>query len=88
MRCSPQCLRDIMLQICRERILSGNDTFGNDAGDLAFTRTDPYGTHVEPMYSGALSFMRRRYSREEFHEAARQTVANIEAFREKQGKKP
>jgi len=31
--------------------------------------------------------LRRRYQREEIHEAARQTVANIEAFREKQGKK-
>ncbi len=33
-------------------------------GDNAFTRTNPYGTAVEPMYSGALSFMRRRYSRD------------------------
>lgn len=30
--------------------------------------------------------LRRRYQREEFHESARQTVANIEAFREKHGK--
>jgi agmatinase len=33
-------------------------------GDHAFTQGNPYGTHVEPMYSGALSFMRRRYSRD------------------------
>jgi agmatinase len=33
-------------------------------GDHAFTQSNPYGTHVEPMYSGALSFMRRRYSRD------------------------
>lgn len=32
--------------------------------DLAFTRESPYGTVAEPTYSGALSFMRRRYSRD------------------------
>lgn len=32
--------------------------------DFAFTRESPYGTLAEPTYSGALSFMRRRYSRE------------------------
>ncbi len=32
--------------------------------DLAFTRESPYGTIAEPTYSGALSFMRRRYSRD------------------------
>ncbi len=32
--------------------------------DLAFTRESPYGTQAEPTYSGALSFMRRRYSRD------------------------
>jgi agmatinase len=32
--------------------------------DLAITRTSPYGTTAEPMYSGALSFMRRPYSRD------------------------
>ncbi|MCZ6710005.1 MAG: aldo/keto reductase [Gammaproteobacteria bacterium] len=32
--------------------------------------------------------LRRRYQREQVHLAARQTVANIEAFREKQGKQP
>lgn len=33
-------------------------------GDHAFTQSNPHGTHAEPMYSGALSFMRRRYSRD------------------------
>ncbi|WP_101757868.1 agmatinase [Oceanicoccus sp. KOV_DT_Chl] len=33
-------------------------------GDLAFTRESPYGTESEAMYSGATSFMRRRYSRD------------------------
>lgn len=33
-------------------------------GDHAFTATSPYGTVVEPMYSGATSFLRRRYSRD------------------------
>jgi agmatinase len=32
--------------------------------DLAFTRESPYGTKAEPTYSGALSFLRRRYSKE------------------------
>ncbi len=32
--------------------------------DLAFTRVSPYGTVAEPTYSGALSFMRRPYSRD------------------------
>ena len=31
--------------------------------DLAFTRESPYGTKSEPTYSGALSFLRRRYSK-------------------------
>lgn len=31
--------------------------------DLAFTRQSPYGTLAEPTYSGALSFLRRRYSK-------------------------
>jgi agmatinase len=34
------------------------------ANDLAFTRASPYGTLVEPTYAGALSFMRRRYSKD------------------------
>lgn len=32
--------------------------------DLAFTRDDPYGTRAEPTYSGALSFLRRRYTKD------------------------
>jgi agmatinase len=32
--------------------------------DQAFTRHSPYGTHSEPTYSGALSFLRRRYTKE------------------------
>jgi agmatinase len=32
--------------------------------DLAFTRESPYGTLAEPTYSGALSFLRRRYSKD------------------------
>ena len=34
------------------------------AGDQAFLRTDPRGTHSEPTYAGALSFMRRKYTRD------------------------
>ncbi|PYS95800.1 MAG: agmatinase [Acidobacteria bacterium] len=33
-------------------------------GDHAFTAESPYGTVAEPTYSGALSFMRRRYTRD------------------------
>jgi agmatinase len=32
--------------------------------DQAFNRASPYGTHAEPTYSGALSFLRRRYSKD------------------------
>ena len=32
--------------------------------DLAFTRPSAYGTQTEPTYSGALSFLRRRYSKD------------------------
>ncbi len=32
--------------------------------DLAFTRTTPYGSQAEPTYSGALSFLRRRYTKD------------------------
>lgn len=32
--------------------------------DLAFTRESPYGSVAEPTYSGALSFLRRRYSKD------------------------
>lgn len=34
------------------------------ATDLAFTRPDPRGSIAEPSYGGALSFMRRRYTRD------------------------
>ena len=34
------------------------------SGDHAFLRRDLYGTTPEPTYAGALSFMRRRYTRE------------------------
>ena len=34
------------------------------SGDHAFTRQSAYGTASEPTYAGALSFMRRRYTRE------------------------
>lgn len=33
------------------------------AGDQAFLRQDPHGTHSEPTFAGALSFMRRKYTR-------------------------
>jgi len=32
--------------------------------DQAFTRESPYGTKAEPTYSGALSFLRRRYTKD------------------------
>jgi agmatinase len=32
--------------------------------DLAFTRDTPYGTQAEPTYAGALSFLRRRYTKD------------------------
>ena len=32
--------------------------------DLAFTRESAYGTLAEPTYAGALSFLRRRYSKD------------------------
>ncbi len=32
--------------------------------DLAFTRGSPYGTVAEATYAGALSFMRRRYTKD------------------------
>lgn len=34
------------------------------ATDLAFTRESPYGTRAEPTYSGALSFLRRRFTKD------------------------
>jgi agmatinase len=41
-----------------------NSTAETQHLDQAFTRTSPYGTHAEPTYSGALSFLRRRYSKD------------------------
>lgn len=35
-----------------------------NAVDQAFTRISPYGTQAEPTYSGALSFLRRRYTKD------------------------
>ena len=35
-----------------------------DRTDQAFTRISPYGTHAEPTYSGALSFLRRKYTKD------------------------
>lgn len=35
-----------------------------NAIDQAFTRTSPYGIHAEPTYSGALSFLRRKYTKD------------------------
>jgi agmatinase len=32
--------------------------------DLAFTRDTPYGSQAEPTYAGALSFLRRRYTKD------------------------
>jgi len=32
--------------------------------DQAFTRNSPYGTHAEPTYAGATSFLRRRYTKD------------------------
>ncbi len=33
-------------------------------GDLAYTRSTPYGTIAEPCYAGALSFMRRKFTKD------------------------
>jgi agmatinase len=41
-----------------------NDTAVPPGNDLAFTRDTPYGSQAEPTYSGALSFLRRRYSKQ------------------------
>jgi agmatinase len=35
-----------------------------NAIDQAFARVSPYGTHAEPTYSGALSFLRRKYTKD------------------------
>jgi agmatinase len=44
--------------------LRTEDCLSDPSGDHAFTAKSLYGTVVEPTYSGALSFMRRRYSRD------------------------
>lgn len=36
----------------------------HEQGDLAFTRESPYGTVAEASFAGALSFLRRRYSKD------------------------
>jgi len=41
-----------------------NDTHDFTGGDSAFTRDSLYGTDVEHHYAGALSFMRRKYTRD------------------------
>jgi len=40
------------------------DAHLTEATDQAFLRESPYGTTIEPTYSGALSFFRRQYSRD------------------------
>lgn len=42
---------------------NGKSTATPSTTDLAFTRESPYGTRAEPTYSGALSFLRRRYTK-------------------------
>ena len=44
--------------------MSGTDESGARAGDQAFRRESLLGRGVEPTYSGALSFLRRRYTRD------------------------
>lgn len=45
--------------------MSGNDkSHFPSRTDLAFTRESPYGTLSEPTYSGALSFLRRKYTKD------------------------
>ena len=41
-----------------------SDPSGKPLGDAAFRRTDLKGTTIEATYAGALSFMRRKYTRE------------------------
>ena len=43
---------------------SSNKSHFPSRTDLAFTRESPYGTQAEPTYSGALSFLRRNYSKD------------------------
>jgi agmatinase len=61
------------IAMAKEENLEGSATPGRvvrgadeASGDAAFTASGPYGTAFEPPYSGALSFMRRRYTRD-FH---------------------
>ena len=44
--------------------MTDSSSINPTASDLAFTRDDTRGTVPEPSYAGALSFMRRRYSRD------------------------
>jgi agmatinase len=44
--------------------MSSSDKAAPPPIDQAFTRESPYGTRSEPTYSGALSFLRRRYTKE------------------------
>lgn len=44
--------------------MSDTSSVNPDTGDLAFTRTDPRGTLIEASYAGALSFMRRKYTKD------------------------
>ncbi|MDH3468044.1 MAG: agmatinase, partial [Gammaproteobacteria bacterium] len=39
-----------------------SDSHTFSGGDAAFTRTSLYGSAAEHTYSGALSFMRRKYT--------------------------
>ncbi len=50
----------------KEPIMSNNEKSSATPSttDQAFTRESPYGTKAEPTYSGALSFLRRRYSKD------------------------
>ena len=41
-----------------------DDSVDTEWGDVAFAREFPYGTQEEPTYSGALSFMRRNYTKD------------------------
>lgn len=44
--------------------MASNDPAHPSTCDLAFTRASPYGSVAEPTYGGALSFLRRRYSKD------------------------
>ncbi|MBK6727901.1 MAG: agmatinase [Xanthomonadales bacterium] len=44
--------------------MSNDKSVHPNTTDLAFTRESPYGTQAEPTYSGALSFLRRNYSKD------------------------